>query len=117
MEFVVNLQKQQCSFYIIILKIERINNLKTLNHIPIDQRLHVLKEIKNNIKVTLHSSIEVNKTSNTALKRSTSAQPSEKDSEKKINKMVKYILYLHQIKHKQIIKQQHLNINNNNSSE
>lgn len=99
---------------------KKINNHKTLNRIPINQRLRVLKEIKNNIKDTLNSSIEDNNnnnnTNNNILKRSASAQPSEKGFEKEMNKMVKSIFYPHKMKHKHIINQQHFNTSNNNNN-
>jgi hypothetical protein len=100
---------------------KKINNHKTLNRIPINQRLRVLKEIKNNIKDTLNSSIKDNNnnnnnTNNNILKRSASAQPSEKGFEKEMNKMVKSIFYPHKMKHKHIINQQHFNTSNNNNN-
>ena len=98
---------------------KKINNHKTLNRIPINQRLRVLKEIKNNIKDTLNSSIEDNNTittTNDILKRSASAQPSEKGFEKEMNKMVKSIFYPHKMKYKHIINQQHFNTSNNNNN-
>ena len=95
---------------------KRINNHKTLNRIPINQRLRVLKEIKNNIKDTLNSSIEDSNSNNNVLKRSVSAQPSEKGFEKEMNNMVKSIFYPHKMKHKHIINQQHFNTSNTNNS-
>ena len=92
---------------------KKINNHKTLNRIPINQRLRVLKEIKNNIKDTLNSSVE---DTNNALKRSASAQPNEKGFEKEMNKMVKAIFYPSKIKHRHIIHQQHFNTSNTNNN-
>ena len=80
-----------------------IKDNNTLNKVPINQRIHALKQIKNNINELLYCSFEDEKRKK--MKRSASMYPYEKEFDKELGVLVKEIFYPHKNKSKTFLKE------------
>ena len=80
---------------------------KTFNKVPITQRIHALKQIKNNINDLLYCSFEDEKRKK--LKRSASMDPCEKEFDKELGMLVKEIFYPYKNTNKRFLKEKSCN--------
>ena len=80
-----------------------IKDNNTFNKVPINQRIHSLKQIKNNINELLCCSFKDEKKKK--LKRSASMNPCEKEFDKELGALVKEIFYPYKNTNKRVLKE------------
>ena len=80
-----------------------IKDNNTFNKVPINQRIHALKQIKNNINELLYCSFEDEKRKK--IKRNASMEPCEKEFDKELGVLVKEIFYPYKNTNKRFLKE------------